>query len=579
MTLYTLNQRLERASRSSDFVEIAHSYAMNGNVEEALRLCNKACEVATHFYDHLEIAWSLHKQAWPDTLLHFGKIYQKSLLESEKGLDQLLEEAADPDFDFLNQFDFLACARYYHSMGRESASFKAFSVTYRIERDNSFFDFMEMAHSIRSLRWEAEAHSVQELVDDLASSIRACLQLPTTDLLYFEDELAFDFQDLADAGKQALDIGWIKMSTACFERSLQEITQRKESPTERQKLSLDVVYYFAAHPSLSKWALEHYEQLLRAAEQREALEILAPYLPMFRNATTEAELCRLILEKEPSLFNTNEVLFSFCLDLQDSELKYHLIGKAIQQSSSAIELLKVVKELHGQEAYTDLFDEAVTQLDQKPDYLNAILEEYAVEHNLPAEEFSSRLQQHASAQKLDQKVGQELLVRACQLGRNHVINELLALGIDPVKATLNGLNPLLASLIDLNIKFATGGDQIDQKLLLYFIDIGVAIDPIYRSGFPIEHNTTALIEAACDGYLHVVKALIEKGASYELEDDRGKKALLRAAYTARVDVLRYLVTLGCDASLLTDLPDLWFYNLYDDEQAALNFLRSAGASF
>lgn len=575
MPLFTLTQRLERAKSSYDFMDIAYSYAYNGNFEEAAKMCGKAVEASQGFAEDHESAWMMHQNGWPDKHPLLSTVFQQLIERSENTLEQILHPNWVPDYDFLDMMDFLHCARQFHSMGREHAAFNCFSIACKLEQDNTLFDYVEMGHSIRSLNWFEEVNTIQHLIDDIVVSINACLQLPTQELLRVDGEDVFDHYDFAQAGKMALEIGWMQTSASCFKRSI-ELIEQLDAPTEIQNRELlDVISNFANTPEFGTWALELYESLLEKATTGEKVAQLASYLTIFKNADTEAYLARTLLEKDPHVFDQNEILVPVGLSMQDAELKYHFIAKAIAQTQSAEDLFGIIKSIHGAPEYADLFEQAIEQLDQQPDYLDALFTEYAVEHNLPPEEFMKRLELHVDRYGLDKKVGEELLVRSCYVGRNEVVRKLLELKVDPVsRSDLYGFDTLLASLTDVNIKFQLGGQPIDQDLIFHFIDAGASLLPIRKN-----RPTSALHEAACDGYLSVVKTLVERGASYELDGDKGKRILLRAAYTARIEVLQYLLDQGCDASTITERPYFWHANSFDDEEKTLELLQAHGAQF
>ena len=150
------------------------------------------------------------------------------------------------------------------------------------------------------------------------------------------------------------------------------------------------------------------------------------------------------------------------------------------------------------------------------------------------------------------------------------------LGADMTLTNKKGFNALIASLISLDVKFGWGkGDEVKKEFIFKIIESGVDIHSIYQVNE--KSHTTALIEAACDGYLDVVKKLVEMGASFELNGDKGKEALLRAAYTCRYEVLQYLLEIGADATTIDSSLVFYFYNYREEENKVMELLRKHGA--
>lgn len=576
MTLYSLKYDIENASRSSDYLGIAQRLR-DENPAAAAQYLNQAFASAEHFKDFMEIVAFLHNledRHLADTFLELNK---RCITKATENLDEVLSHPELPDIDFLDQFDFLGDAQVLHKLGYEKMALKALHIAHFIEPDNTFFDFMGMAHSISTMRWEEEGNAIGALLTELKQAADQCLKLDNQELFDFEGERTFSFFHLADVGNQAIELEWMDVAEECYRRIVLKPSKEDEGADRYLDRVLYAVHQFGGHLTFRKRCLENYAWLLDQSTDTEDLIALAGFIGSFQDPDTEAEAFRYFVLKHQSFLEQNNHLLRVAKELMDSELRYHLLHKIVQQSNDAFELLEVIKTVHGKEPYQDLFSMALERVEQQDNYLHAVFEEYAIEHNLPFEEFAKRLKQIANEKGLSKEDGQLLLLRSCRLGRNESIETLLQMGVDSVFEDHEGVNPLIASLKDLNIKYQTGGEEVSRKFIFEFIESGIDINKIHIPARGAK--TTALHEAACDGYLDVVKALLKKGAHTEIDNDKGQALLLSAAYTSRSEVIRYLLAFGCDATTIRKTPGFWHYNREKDELETVNLLRQAGASF
>lgn len=576
MTLYSLDTQIENASESSDYLSIAQTLKSQNETGVPLYL-DKAFAKAEHFKDFMQIAAFLYNMDGDYVTASLQKLNERCIAKANDNLDEVLSHPETPDIDFLDQFDFLADAEILHELGQESMALKALRIAYYIEQDNTFFDFVAMAHAISSMEWIEESDAIAALLSALRQSASECLKLNNEELFDFEGEKTFGFFHLAEAGSQVLDLEWINIAEDCYNRV---VARPKEGDTDLDGY-LDRVLYgvieFGSHPIFRSRCLEQYKWLLDQPADTDDLIALAGCISSFQDSDTEVEAFRYFVQKHRVFLEQNRHLLIVVRELQDSELRYHLLHKIVQQSTDAFELMQVIKMVHGKEGYQELFSMALELVEQQDNYLHAVFEEYAIEHNLPFEEFLNRLKQVVGEKGLSKEDGQLLLLRSCSLGRNEAIETLLQLGINPVFEDEQGLNPLIASLKDLNVKYQTGGDEVSRKFIFEFIESGIDINKAIAVGRGAK--TTALHEAACDGYLDIVKLLLEKGANTELDEDKGQALLLSAAYTSRSEVIKYLLAYGCDASGIQETPAFWHFNKQKDEIETVRLLKEAGASF
>lgn len=576
MTVYSLKYYIKNASRSSDYVGIAQMLR-DENPAATAQYLNQAFASAEHFKDFMGIVAFLHNlenRHLADTFLELNK---RCITKATENLDEVLSHPESPDIDFLDQFDFLGDAQVLHKLGYEKMAIKALHIAHFIEPDNTFFDFMAMAHSISTMKWEEEGNAIEALLTELKQAADQCLKLDNQELFDFEGERTFGYFDLIEAGSQAIDLEWMNVAEECFHRLVSRPRKGDKDVKYNLYRMLYGVFEFAVHPAFKSRCLEHYKCLLDETADTNDLIALAGFIGSFQDPDAEAEAFRYFVLKHQSFLEQNNHLLRVAKELTDSELRYHLLHKIVQQSNDAFELLEVIKTVHGKEPYQDLFSMTLERVEQKDNYLHAVFEEYAIEHNLPFEEFAKRLKQVANEKGLSKEDGQLLLLRSCQLGRNEAIETLLQMGVDSVFEDHEGVNPLIASLKDLNIKYETGGEEVSRKFIFEFIESGIDINKIHIPGRGAK--TTALNEAACDGYLDVVKALLKKGAHTEIDNDKGQALLLSAAYTSRSEVIKYLLAFGCDATSINETPGFWHYNREKDELETVNLLKQAGASF
>ena len=93
-------------------------------------------------------------------------------------------------------------------------------------------------------------------------------------------------------------------------------------------------------------------------------------------------------------------------------------------------------------------------------------------------------------------------------------------------------------------------------------------------------DESVLLAAARRGFTDIVEAVVLAGVDIDVRDSSGRTALLRAVSAQCADVARFLLTCGCNHSLLTsnDGRHPIYHLLYNDDRQTLVCLLAAGAN-
>ncbi len=118
---------------------------------------------------------------------------------------------------------------------------------------------------------------------------------------------------------------------------------------------------------------------------------------------------------------------------------------------------------------------------------------------------------------------------------------------------------------------ATNNDQFDLSARL--IKNGADVNEARGD----KHKITPLINAASDGYLNIVKLLLDNGANIDQVDSDGTTALFMAAQSGHLDMVKYLLEHDADCSLPSTQSEEKFIKFArkkskDTEERMLQFL-------
>lgn len=165
--------------------------------------------------------------------------------------------------------------------------------------------------------------------------------------------------------------------------------------------------------------------------------------------------------------------------------------------------------------------------------------------------------------------GSTPLLRAADSDRRRAAKALLEAGADPNVANLKGIPPLTAAtfngngrLVRLLLDHGADPDHVDRtgkSAIAYAAGkgfAGIAAD-LLDAGVPVDatdaHALTPLMWAAghtndvpAKEAIATIEVLLVRGAVIDLQDDRGRSALMIAAGRGHGEVVRYLMEAGAD---------------------------------
>ncbi|MDH3659979.1 MAG: ankyrin repeat domain-containing protein [Alphaproteobacteria bacterium] len=165
--------------------------------------------------------------------------------------------------------------------------------------------------------------------------------------------------------------------------------------------------------------------------------------------------------------------------------------------------------------------------------------------------------------------GSTPLLRAVESDRRRAAKALLDAGADPNVANLKGIRPLIAAafngndrLVKLLLEHGADPDHADRtgkSAIIYAAGKGFGgiVEQLIGTGVPADaadaHALTPLMWAAghandvpADEAIATIELLLTRGASIDLQDDRGRSALMIAAERGHGEVVRHLMAAGAD---------------------------------
>ena len=146
------------------------------------------------------------------------------------------------------------------------------------------------------------------------------------------------------------------------------------------------------------------------------------------------------------------------------------------------------------------------------------------------------LEQGANPDAADRH-GFTALARAAQYDRLDLMRLLLAAGANPNAANKWGRTPLMTC----------NSAEIAEALL----DAGARVNVVtLADGGGLREGETALMKAAANGSLPVVRALLSQGADLEMRDAENRNALIFAATNDHEDVVQELLAAGATIGLV-----------------------------
>lgn len=167
--------------------------------------------------------------------------------------------------------------------------------------------------------------------------------------------------------------------------------------------------------------------------------------------------------------------------------------------------------------------------------------------------------------------GSTALLQAVTMNRSRATRILLQAGADPNTPSRRNVSPLIAAAYNGNVRMverlleagarpeprdATGKGALVYaaakgypKIVTMLLDTGLAVDERF------DHGLTALMWAAghtndvpVDEGLGTVRLLLNRGATFELADDRGRTALMIAAERGHAEIVEALLEAGADGT-------------------------------
>lgn len=168
--------------------------------------------------------------------------------------------------------------------------------------------------------------------------------------------------------------------------------------------------------------------------------------------------------------------------------------------------------------------------------------------------------------------GSTALLRAVDANRRRVARLLLKAGADPNAANVKKVSPLIAAsyngsgkLVKLLLKAGADPQQPDASgkgpivyaagkgyndILQLLIEAGADVNRVYGNGLtPLMWASGHSNDVPVDEGVAAVKLLLDRGASLDVADNRGRTALMIAAERDHPEIVTLLLDAGADAGL------------------------------
>jgi len=513
----------------------------------------------------------------------FTSIQEEAIARLPAYLPEKIENQVEPQ----NDSWYIASVANLVNLANEELAWQFFQQS--CKKTNSFFSLLEYAAYLMGVRyqhypypWTKFEMEVQLLHDQLKERTRSAFRQQKKALSALQ---SFYDVSLEEAAVQACSLQWFDLAAEIHHCDInREVSWHILCDLEFDGL-LSMNVRDIGHPKRindPQWALEIIQELERFAHHPDRHFIpLSQHLGWMQNSTLEAEMLERLTKKAPQILSDPTNFCKVAIGLSVSPMKEQYLIQAILMNDSAYTLYEVIDHLQEEELYPQLLEKAQHKCAQQKDYCFAVLDRYAEQRDRKGslEQLFEAFRQTKNLNAVDEE-GDTLLIKSCYYGYNEIVAYLIDLGADMSFCTKKGHTALIAAMSYLNMKFSNfSGTEIEKHLIEKLLHSGVDINSVYRE--KEGSRTTALSEAACDGYLEIVKQLIELGASYEIEGDKGKAVLTSAIYQYHTEVIRYLLSIGCDATTISAPLPLSHYGQFRDDadfDLMMDILKAAGAN-
>jgi len=185
----------------------------------------------------------------------------------------------------------------------------------------------------------------------------------------------------------------------------------------------------------------------------------------------------------------------------------------------------------------------------------------------------------------------EPLFQAIQKSDAQAVKRLLGRGLDANARDAGGTPALMAAVLFADTRCVkllldhgadpNAGDKAGATPLMWAVPDIAKVKLLVASGADVNAvsknlgRTPLLIAASFPGSVAVLQLLVDHGANIHAKDRRGMHALGRAALSADVDVVRFLVEHGCDPNETGYLSTIRYARQY---RPTLEYLLSKGAN-
>ncbi|BDD04947.1 ankyrin repeat domain-containing protein [Aureibacter tunicatorum] len=587
--------RINSASNSSDFISIATELSWRGCAREEVKsIYFKAFNVAKNFHDYQLICDRLYylrrndfSFIWIDRLLKMCLKNANDLID-EKLLELKSSESDDFDWNELIKYTF-----YYYNLGIKDSSINMMEWLCNNLSDIYYADLLVALNSMAELN--PENYTDKSKISQLISILKLTILKYTTSesILYYKgqkwysyDDYDFDCDDINNEAKIAYKNGLEGFADLLYRVNIEELLKHESFCFKAVGL-FDTGIEIAKKDLLNdeEWAINLILEAVKYSN-RECLEYILSNLGKLNNVKLENLIYRLIIEKDGEIISDPKILKSCIISLSDSELKHDLLSSSIYLSLSAFQIFEILDNIKGKIGYENIYSTLNVKLKKHNDYLFALLDRYAIKGDATLEEFKKAVintdgfnvksEFEYNIRTYNAGKNWSLLIRSCFLGQNEIIRFLIENGADLSYTNDQGLNALIASLMNINIKKAANSIGVDKDLIFKILKSGLDINSKFY--WHKKNETIAFNEAACDGYLDIIKEMYAMGVDF-LQNDKGKNALLSASYTCRIDVLKFLIKIGCDATSINEYPIFRSFNSERKMNKVIEMLRKAGAKF